>query len=238
MAFPSVVQRNYSEDDSGFDTSHTITIRGAAPTSGNLIIVAVTAYSSGAQTIALSGGFTELSETDEGTVAQALYAKVASGSENATETVTLATNAYVSAASYEISGWAGTISTDVDHAVSTIGYSQNPDPPSVTAGWGADDNLALTFVGGRGSGAAITGGPSGWANYQSITAGSASLSVSTGGAELETTSSLADPGTFASGYANWVKRTIIIEPAAAAAGQPAIKRFGGVPFMAINRRVW
>lgn len=120
---------------------------------------------------------------------------------------------------YRITGWGGTVADDIDiTSINTLGVTSTPNPPSVTAGWGAADNLVVVFTGLRddnpslsadiyGNGLLTSGGGEGNDNATLISD------------YTTTTSATEDPGAWSlSESETCIAATLIIEPAAAASG--------------------
>lgn len=113
--------------------------------------------------------------------------------------------------------WMGTISTDIDitgNTVSTVGA--NPDPPSVTAGWGSDDNLYIAMLQARDDDAYATAYPTNYTSGHSTSStggGNNGCNCSTAVREYSGTSD--DPGTFTlSESERWRCSTLVVRPAA------------------------
>lgn len=127
-----------------------------------------------------------------------IYAKVAAGTEGG-GTEDLVTSVIQEGCSqiFRISGWGGTIATDIDIALPVAETTTTPDPPSVTAGWGADTNLFITIVGASNDDAIATGAPSSWGNLLTVRANAgANNSPSIHTARLASGNATENPGTF------------------------------------------
>lgn len=148
-----------------------------------------------------------------------VFAKVADGDEDS-GTVTFTTlgsggcaQAYV----YRISGWGGTIATDIDIAVSTAyTISSTADPEAVTAGWGSDTNLFLVSVHLNDDDATTAAASTGYGNLQSASIGNGGNNSATMAIfDRELTASSDNPGTITlSESERWLCCTMVIKPAA------------------------
>lgn len=115
--------------------SHAVTLPSGVQ-SGDLLLMLVRAAYNGV--CSTPTGWTELAATT-GTFGTAhVFGRAADGNEGATVTVAIDGARRIAANTYCISGWGGTLSTDVDVLFSA---ANSADPPSLTAGWGTDDNL-------------------------------------------------------------------------------------------------
>lgn len=154
-----------------------------------------------------------------------IYAKVAAGTEGGgTENLQTAASEEGCSQIFRISGWGGTIATDIDIAAPVAESTTTPDPPSVTAGWGADTNLFIAIVGAANDDAIATGGPSSWTNLLTVRANSGindSPSIHT--ARLASSNAAENPGTFTLDESETCESfTLVIKPSAAAAGNIGI----------------
>lgn len=117
-------------------SSHAVTLPSGIVAGDLLLMIARAAYN---RVCTTPTGWTEvLASTDTGFGVAHVFARVADGNEGATVTVDISSAARIATNTYCISGWAGTIATDVDALFSA---ANSADPPSLTAGWGAADNL-------------------------------------------------------------------------------------------------
>lgn len=140
--------------------------------------------------------------------------KISDGTETGNFTVSLNGNERGGWAVLRITGWHGTTVPEItnsDHATNA-----NPDPPSISPSWGAEDTLFIaTFAadnGGWTMDAVPTGYTSGGAQISSFGGGDAGMGYAYRSALVATE----NPGTFTISTAtnNHVARTVAIRPAA------------------------
>jgi hypothetical protein len=104
-----------------------------------------------------------------------------------------------------------------------------PDPPTVTPSWGSDDIAVIAGAMESASARTVSSYPTNYATDQ-IQVGATVQNLASAVRALTGVSS-ENPGTFTlSGNSTGLAYTLAIRAAAAATGQPAIKRMGGVPF--------
>jgi len=132
---------------------------------GNGLVIIVTQYDAGNFTT--PSGWTLINNTrntgDSGP-RTAVYAKVASGSEGATQNITSSSSQEFTAISFIVSSWFGAISSGIE-ATASAQTTTTPNPPSETASWGSASNLWIAYVGSRGS-RTLTAYPSDYTLYQ------------------------------------------------------------------------
>ena len=167
-------------------TSYTVTL--PAVNSGDLILLFFNALLG--EAVAPSG-YTEIATArDNGATSNTIFAKLADG----TETNAVITNASSSvgiAIVYVVSGWGGTVGTDID-SVASSGGAVVTSSMSVTAGWGAADNLVLSFIGAGDDSQTFTEFPSGFSNtFQAQTDTGQNASVEVASCENEVTTDTA-----------------------------------------------
>jgi hypothetical protein len=196
-------------------TSYTVTL--PAVNSGDLILLFANVLFG--QAVAPSG-YTEIENEVQNRTINTLFAKLADG----TETNAVITNASSSvgiAIVYIVSGWGGTVGTDID-SVSSNGGAVVTSSMGVTAGWGAADNLVLSFIGAGDDSQTFTEFPSGFSNtFQAQTDTGQNASVEVASCENEVTT---DTATI-SGYTiesieSYGQIAIIIKPGTSGATGP------------------
>lgn len=131
--------------------------------SGGLILVMATWVGHGVATPPVIDGFTVLSADNNSWEGGAIWGRVADETEGATTTITFDVDwgNSVSAAAVSISGVNGGLVSGTDYNAETTQWGgPNGQPASVTAGWGADDNLFLAFDGRNNIDASLTSYPS------------------------------------------------------------------------------
>jgi len=166
-------------------TSYTVTL--PAVNSGDLILLFANVLFGKA---VAPSGYTEIENEVQNRTINTLFAKLADG----TETNAVITNASSSvgiAIVYVVSGWGGTVGTDID-SVASNGGAVVTSSMGVTAGWGAADNLVLSFVGAGDDSQTFTEFPSGFSNtFQAQTDTGQNQSVEVASSENEVTTAAA-----------------------------------------------
>lgn len=223
MAFASVAATNQGNDTVN-STSHTVNLPSGIA-SGHLLIVAISM--DGNTTLTWPAGWTTLSgptnSGGDGTL-EVRY-RVADGTEGSSISITTAASEACSYITWRITGWHGTSAPEA--GTPGTGSTANPDPPSVTASWGSDDNLFLVILGWGASNLNISGYPSNYSDNQITDAANNGGIGGIAAATRNLASDTDNPGTFTLGATTWVANTIVIRPAAAgAAGHPASRRLG------------
>jgi len=145
----------------------------------------------------------------------AIFVKDADGDEDG-GTEDVVTGAAVTAAGqiFRISNWGGNIATDIDIALPVTETTTTPNPPAVTAGWGAATNLFIAIVGAANDNETASSGPAGWADLLTIAAGGgANAGPSAHTARLASGNATENPGTFTlSGSETCESFTLVIKP--------------------------
>lgn len=209
MTFPVVQTTNTGVNESANATSHTVNLP-ASIAAGDLLLI-IAEFLSNPGTVSVTG-WTFIQTDANGTAIFVSYLwKLATGSEGATATLTTSNSVHGNYISYRISGWDGVTAPATGTA--TTGSSSNPDPPSLTPSWGAQDTLWIP-VEGHANTAAITTAPTNYTNLITISVNSSSVSS----AQRQLNAATENPGTFtSSGTPNtWVAQTIAIKPPASA----------------------
>src|SRR4029077_333726 len=93
---------------------------------------------------------------------------------------------------------AGTLTSVVTATAAAASATANPDPPSVTPAWGADDTLWIAVAGGD-TWASTTSAPAGFTNEGDTVAGSGTTGANVASAILGATTATENPGTFTMG---------------------------------------
>ena len=211
MTFPAITNTATSGSASS-STTHTVNLPATINANDFIVILAAT---DGAPTTVPPTGFTEIFDTNELHV----FVKVATGSEGST--VTFSTSAAESSAHITLVGdtWFEDLA-GIEISTSAGATSASPNPDSVTASWGSDDNLFVAnFAASRGD-RTTTGYPTNYAgsNIDNPNGGGAS-GAQIACATRDLAASNDDPGAFSmSGTAPNRASTIVIRPAAAAGG--------------------
>jgi hypothetical protein len=128
---------------------------------------------------------------------------------------------------YRISGWSGTIATDIDISTVATGEDAAPNSSSVTAGWGSDDNLFLSICCfGDDDETANTAPSPNYTNLVHTPCGAgANASGACASARRNFANATDDPTGFAlTGIERWVAWTVVIKPAAGGGGSEIAPR--------------
>ncbi len=208
MAFPTVAATNGGYDGTG--TSHTVNLPSGI-VAGDLLIVFFDSYTN--LTVTFPSGWTKLFDGNSGTYGQTLvcYYRVADGTEGSTIAVTTSASEPTAHTSYRITGYSGAPTC----GTLATGTNTNPDPPSCSPGWGAQDILWIAVCGAA---AYVTAAPSGFGSFINEPTYSQYLG-NIGSAQENYHGSYLNPGTFTiNGSASWCANTVAIRPAAAPKG--------------------
>jgi len=221
MAFPTVVTRATSTSNTNGTTSHTVTLP-ASLVSGNLLVVAICFDNqAGGLAVTWPGGWTELLDSVDDTRALSLNVayKVSDGGEGSSISVTTDNGEQAAHRSWQISGQHASSAPEIGTTAAAT-YNSSPNPPSLTASWGSDDNLWLALAGLDNGGVTVDTYPSSYSQGAVVTsAGSGLAGATIGVAERENATATEDPGTFAlSSSCDHLSNTLVIRPAAAASG--------------------
>lgn len=231
MAFPQVEE--VTEKQHGSDVNTYPVTMPATVNAGDLLIILGTRDRRGPSASerfdSTPSGWTEIWEgTSTGAATGQWLAKDAVGDEDST-TVNMTAGGNASTGATQVirikaGTWGGTVATDIDVGTASTGTDANPDPPAVTAGWGADDNLFITVAHTADDDATVDTYPTDYDNgVDTISGGGANLGATVGSARLESGLATDNPGTFdLSETEAWVSNTMVIEPAAATSITPPI----------------
>jgi hypothetical protein len=201
-------------------TDHDVTLPGTV-NSGDLLIVVMSIYGGNQSTASTpTSGWNELEEIDKtNQVKQAIYYKFADGSEGGgTMRVTTTVTFRAVANTCRITG--AHASQVPEKSTAANGTSVNPNPPSVTASWGAEDNLFMATYAQQLTTGAASGYPTNYSLAQTSNyCGNVANCPSGGVASRALTNATDDPGTFTTpDNTNWIAQTLVIRPAAAVTG--------------------
>ena len=227
MAFPSIGTKGTTYNTSGTPTTSHVVDAPASIASGDLLLIHFA--SDGTGTISTVSGWTELFKVDSpASSSDKLQYKIATGSEGANETITTGGSEQAIAYYWRIPAaeWHGT--TPPEYATAT-GTSANPDPPSVTASWGSDDNLWWSTYGTNGNPSASVY-PFADNNEWNGTGGGGSSGSAICTEENATATN--NPSAYTmSASQGWVAATVVIRPAGGGGGPAA-------GFMTTNTGYW
>jgi len=160
-------------------------------------------------------------------VTVAIRYKISDGLEGASMSITSSASEQSSHATYRINAWHGTTPPEINTAAAS---TTTPDPPSVTASWGSDDNLWIAGTGYNDGRTVVSSYPTNYASDQlnpQVGAGGTGTGIATD----EVATDAEDPGTYTiDNGEDQVAFTIAVRPAAAAGGPGAI--------MTANKGFW
>lgn len=225
-AFPTVQAVNGGTQGTS-TTSHPVNLPAGIQNS-NLLFAVITVTglpSSGLATqITWPTGWTELYERiyddsiDVGT--QSLAFRRADGTEGGSITVTTDDSVFSSHTSYRLTGHHATSDPEAGGAAAG---NLDPDPPSLSPSWGAEDTLWFALCGFslNDDDITISSAPTNYTNLREDNGGAIGEQTSTGTARRELNSASENPGLFAGATGRrWVANTIAIRPAAAVTATP------------------
>lgn len=208
MAFPVVASVNANV--SAASTSQTVNLP-ASISAGDLLIAFGVATS--LCTYTWPAGWTEMWDPNSQTGFTGAY-RIADGSEGASITVTASVSFVTTYATLRITGAHASTPPEDGTPAMNVGTT-TPNPPSVTASWGAEDNLWIAIMGSSSSAASnVTAYPTNFSDNQTaVDTGSGGL---LGYATRNLANATQDPGTFTqSAGTTCGAQTIVVRPAAA-----------------------
>lgn len=228
-AFPVVQASNTSVQNSS-TTSHTVALP-ASIAAGELLVGIVTVQRSSTTTtlnsfITIPTGWTALcgsvgpSTDGVDDVVTRIFAKIATGSEGASVTVTTASRVGTHQ-THRISGHSVSINggiTGLECGTPATGETQDPDPPTLTPSWGAADTLWMAIGSKEGGLTATPAAPTNFGTVVHATNDSAATSrTSTTSATRSFNTTVQDPSVidYSDGGSSWIGFTIAVQPAAA-----------------------
>lgn len=215
MAFPTVESLTATDFESASTVNHYVDMP-ASVNAGNLLLIVI-ATENATSHATPSGWTAEESGQFTGGHMLSLFSKVADGTEGGT-TVNVVSNAGGSnggAIAIRISGWYGTLDGLEFNGTTTGSATATPNPPSLTAGWGSDDNLWLAVFGAADDEATVSSYVSGYSGGTYGHGGTTNNAAETGACWKQAAAATEDPGTFTlSENEYWRALTIVIRPAA------------------------
>lgn len=194
-------------------TSHTIQLDGA-DSAGQLLLAWLMFNAD--TTITGMTGWTALSSNTASPGRSAVYGKIATGSEGSSISATTSSSNAGAFIVQRISNNSGGLvaGTDYTVAVASAATTANPNPPSVTAGWGSDDNLFIAACCVRGDNDTVTAYPTNYTGEQRVTTNGGGGGATVGVAVRQLTSATDDPDTFTLSASEYGRAyTIVIRPA-------------------------
>lgn len=147
------------------------------------------------------------------------FYKIASGTEDGgTATWTASTGTTAIWQVIRVTGWHGTTPPEATSAQGD--YTTNPNPPTLSPSWGAEETLWLEIAGNTAISSLTTGASTNYSGYQSNTASSGGSQCTIASAYRQLNASSEDPGVFANAgkIRYWAAVTIAIRPASAVGG--------------------
>jgi hypothetical protein len=148
-----------------------------------------------------------------------ILVKKAAGTEGGT-TVTITGSGGTGAAAAlvnRISGWAGTLATDVECSTSVNELTNTPNPGSITASWGSADNLFFEIICMIAADGTVTSASANFTSIQNIVSGQGAISAaSVGQAQRAVATDTQNPGTATlSTSQRCMSYTLVVKPAPA-----------------------
>lgn len=213
--YPTVLSVTPSKQDSNV-TSHTVNMPGTI-NSGDLLLALFT--SDGNPTVSATG-WTQIGTTQANGSAlnTSIWARVATGSEGASQTFTTSAGEQSATQVYRIQAgtWrnSGTLTSDVNASNGVSATTQNPNPPSLDPGsWGTEKTLWIAYAGGSRY-ASASSYPTSYTAASYIAGGTNTNGASTASAYLQAEAASQDPGTFTMNNSQAsVARTVAVRPA-------------------------
>ena len=181
---------------------------------GDLLVILVSLHQEPPS--ATPGGWSQLFLLALGADEFAAYAKDAVGDEDGTTVdVTTTIGASGAAQVYRITNWEGTLVNGVEVGTAVGAQGTTPDPPSLTASWGAENNLWLAVAGAADDDQAATAYPTNYTNgIDTMSGGGANSSAQVYSARRENAIATENPAVFTLATTEaWVANTIVIRPA-------------------------
>lgn len=211
MAFPVVATSSFSAEVTN-TTSHDVIIPTGTASGDRL--VAVIAIDGNVTTSGFPSGWSQLATVNSGGgSSHEIWEKIADGGESDFQYTTSGSETTCNKCLRITGAHASTASeTTITSATST-----NPDPPSLTPSWGAEDTLWIASYAIDGTNTA-TGYPTNYNDNQDTQAsGDSSCSFGVATRELNATSD--NPGTFTVAEEQWGAATTAVRTAAAGGGR-------------------
>jgi hypothetical protein len=211
QTFPVVEGSNTGANAGGTGASNYSAPLPASITTGELLLLFVSAGAGAARTVTTPTGWSSLfNAIGAGSVRRfCCFHKIANGSEGASVSVSASANSFWSSTAYRISGFQGAPQA----ATTATGIASNPDPPSLAPSWGSAKTLWIAAAGRDAGGASDFSAPP--ANYSALIqnggSGSANHSA-TASAYRELQGASENPGTFTSN-SDWAANTVAVRPA-------------------------
>lgn len=222
MSFPSAGTPTATQFASSV-TSMSVSMPATVSSGDRLIAAGVTRYTGTYSTV--PSGWTQLKlQAGGSSVSQlTIFEKIADGSEgggSATWVFSTATTAV-----WQVIRVTGAHASAASEVASTSGdYTTNPNPPSLTPSWGADDTLWLEIAGNSADTSLTTGASTNYSGYQLNSASTGGAQANVSSASYQHNASSEDPGLFTApaNIRYWAAATLAVRPSAGGGG-------GGTP---------
>lgn len=218
----ATLQTTANNNSGGNSTTHSITLPTGISSNDMLLVIFSNDGSATASVTTPATGWTELWTASGGQNRMTCWYRRADGAEASTITATTSSS---ESAAWTCYRYSGVHTTSNPEAGTAGGGSSSPDPPSVTASWGAEDNTFNAQV-GNDSNITVTGYPTNYSEGQLTDLyNNATHGCGIGTASRQLNASSDNPGAFSySGTDNWVYNTIVLRPAPPASFQAQFAR--------------
>lgn len=232
MAFPQVASTAF-DADTGDTTTHDATIPSGTA-SGDLLIMLAGLYwpTDEPSVTGMPSGWTQLaSDAETGKAKAEVWYKISDGTETDFTYGSDGVSTACKTRMLRITDWHGT--TPPEEAGTNGPFDAQPDPPSLTPSWGAEDTLWIVFASvdsGR-----FTAWPTNYSdNQHEDDFGSTFAGVASATRELNAASE--DPGEFTTdNNGGWGAQTIAVRPAGAAADTGEANAFNQGQLISVER---
>lgn len=224
MTFPvvaSVTETSFASDT----TAHACNLP-ATVNAGDLLLLVFANDGLTVQTT--PSGWTALDKQTTGNqVYGGVYVLDAAGTEDGgTVDVVTASAEAGSGHVYRITGWAGTVATDIDISTVVAATTDAPNPGSVTAGGGSADNLYIAITCFGDDDETANAAPINYGSLVSVVCGAGSNASGVSASAIRNFASASDdPAAFGlTGSENTVSWTVAIAPAASSGSNPMMMK--------------
>ena len=216
MDFPAIT----AQVDTDFATSVTSMPVNlpASISSGNLLFAFSEVRNAGTWTV--PSGWVELdSQLGGSSVGElTIFYKIADGAEGATASWTASVGTSAVWQSVKVTDWHGTTIPEASKASGD--FTTNPNPPSLTPSWGAEDTLWIEVAGNAATADLTTDASTNYTGYalNTTSGGGAQAQVSSAHRNLNSSSENPDEMTNAGSIRYWASFTIAVRPSAGGGG--------------------
>lgn len=207
MAYPQVAGYNTSFE-AGNETSHTVNLP-ASISNGELLIVFFS--TDGDNVATFPGGWTKIfNVSDTRDIHLSVAYRIADGNEEATITVTTTSSETSTHISFRITGHNSSTNAP-EISTGAQGTNVNPDPDSLTATWGAGNNLWIAMS-ANDDNETVDAYPTNYDSNQHSLDGGGGPTLAVATYNYNTTDTQ-DPGTFTIGASEeWIAATLVVQP--------------------------